>query len=152
VSTFSDALPIYNEFAANLNRSYVSEDTVYFEYDGLSNRTTAHTMDDSTVAKTCTLTRSGSFISNLYSAEFWSLSVFERRLSIDKVDTTCARFDEEMEKELLINTTISALALNKRFGVVNGTETRTFNVCQFKNKLAFFLFPTVFPSGLVYQS
>jgi hypothetical protein len=44
-----------------------------------------------------------------------------------------------MAKELLINTTISAVALNKRFGVVDGTETRAFNVYRFKNKLAFFV-------------
>ena len=45
----------------------------------------------------------------------------------------------KMAKKLLINTTISALALDKRFGIVNGTETLTFNVYRFKNKLAFFI-------------
>ncbi|KAI4932336.1 uncharacterized protein J4E92_004238 [Alternaria infectoria] len=44
-----------------------------------------------------------------------------------------------MANELLINTTISALALNQRFDTVNGTETRTFNIYRFENKLAFFL-------------
>ncbi|KAI4705081.1 hypothetical protein J4E89_009375 [Alternaria sp. Ai002NY15] len=44
-----------------------------------------------------------------------------------------------MANELLINTTISALALNQRFDIVNGTETRTFNIYRFENKLAFFL-------------
>ncbi|KAI4659434.1 uncharacterized protein J4E78_005862 [Alternaria triticimaculans] len=48
-------------------------------------------------------------------------------------------FDPDMANELLINTTISALALNERFDTVNGTETRTFNVYRFENKLAFFL-------------
>lgn len=38
-----------------------------------------------------------------------------------------------------INTTISALALNKRFKIVKGTETLNFNAYHFENKLAFFL-------------
>jgi hypothetical protein len=63
------------------------------------------------------------------------LLIFERRLPSKK----CTKFNTGMEKELLINTTISALSLNKRFDVVNGTELRTFNIYRFRNKLAFFL-------------
>lgn len=136
---FSDALSIYNEFAANLNRSYVTEDIVAFDYDVLSNRMTAHTLDNDTIVETCTLSPRGSFPLGIGSPEIWPLSVFERRLSINEMDHSCARFDEKMANELLINTTISALALNKRFRVVNGTETRAFNVYRFKNKLAFFI-------------
>ncbi|CAN9354876.1 unnamed protein product [Alternaria alternata] len=44
-----------------------------------------------------------------------------------------------MANELLINTTISALSLNQRFDIVNGTETLNFNAYHFENKLAFFL-------------
>ncbi|CAN9324505.1 unnamed protein product [Alternaria alternata] len=44
-----------------------------------------------------------------------------------------------MANELLINTTISALALNQRFDMVNGTETLNFNAYHFENKLDFFL-------------
>jgi hypothetical protein len=136
---FSDALSIYNEFAANLNRSFVTEDIVAFDYDVLSNRTTAHALDNDTIVETCTLNPRGSFPLGIGSPEIWPLSVFERRFFIDDIDEGCALFDEEMAKELLINTTISAVALNKRFGVVDGTETRAFNVYRFKNKLAFFV-------------
>ena len=137
---FSDALSIYNEFAANLNRSFVTEHAFFFDYDVLSNRTTAHALDNDTIVETCTLSSRGTFPRYIGSfPEIWPLSVFERRLSRDETDITCAQFDEEMAKELLINTTISALALNKRFKVVNGTETRAFNVYRFKNKLAFFI-------------
>jgi len=69
----------------------------------------------------------------------WPFGVFEQRLhDIDEMND-CPAFDPDMANELLINTTISALALNQRFDIVNGTETRTFNVYRFENKLAFFL-------------
>ena len=133
----SDALSIYNEFANNLNRSYVTEaaSTVY-NYD-LSNTTTAHTLDNGTILETCSISPSTYTYTTLNSPDIWPLSVFERRLGGGNV--MCPKFDADMANELLINTTISVMALNTRFGIVNGTETRASNVYRFENKLAFFL-------------
>ena len=136
---FSDALSIYNEFAANLNRSYIHELSVLFEYDNSSSGTTAHTLDNDTIVETCTLRAELEPSPQTVDLEVWPLSVFERRTDSQVISTGLPRFDVKMAKKLLINTTISALALDKRFGIVNGTETLTFNVYRFKNKLAFFI-------------
>jgi hypothetical protein len=71
--------------------------------------------------------------------EIWPMGVFEQRLHKGGDYRECPAFDPDMANELLINTTISALALNQRFDMVNGTETLNFNAYRFENKLAFFL-------------
>jgi hypothetical protein len=48
-------------------------------------------------------------------------------------------FDTKLDTELLENTTISTLSMNERFDTVNGTESRSFNIYHFQNKLVFFL-------------
>lgn len=136
---FSDALSIYNEFAANLNSSYFLTQSARFWYVNSGRRSATHTLSNGTIVETCTLRAELLHRNEQTPLEVWPLSVFERRLTHQNVKLGCSRFDVEMAKELLINTTISALALNKRFRVVNGTEMRTFNVYQFKNRLAFFI-------------
>ncbi|KAI4684062.1 hypothetical protein J4E81_009225 [Alternaria sp. BMP 2799] len=108
----------------------------------MSNNTKPYTTENGTIVETCVLeAQSLSFYTKPSgtSPSIWPLGVFEQRLHDIKQSYDCPAFDPEMANELLINTTISALALNQRFDTVNGTETRTFNIYRFENKLAFFL-------------
>ncbi|KAI4607625.1 hypothetical protein J4E83_009522 [Alternaria metachromatica] len=109
----------------------------------MSSDTRPYTIENGSVVETCVLeTQPG--IKTVatptdLSREIWPLGVFEQRLHNVHRSYGCPAFDPDMANELLINTTISALALNQRFDTVNGTETRTFNIYRFENKLAFFL-------------
>ncbi|KAL1794596.1 hypothetical protein ACET3X_006412 [Alternaria dauci] len=136
----SDAVRIYDDFAMNLNQSGSNFLINRFNHSGISNATTPYTTINGTVEETCVLESELlpgiGVASSLH--DIWPLSVFEQRLP-RKVDDGCTLFDPDMANELLINTTISALSLNQRFDMVNGTETRSFNVYRFENKLAFFL-------------
>jgi hypothetical protein len=134
---FSDALSVYKEFAVNLNASYVKERVSTFDY--VASRSTAYTLSNGTTVESCTLKKTSDFFSEDYFPEIWPLSVFERRLPSLSDTVRSSKFDANMANELLINTTISTMALNKRYGLVNGTEMRTFNIYRFKNNLAFFL-------------
>ena len=132
---------IYQDFAWNLNQSGTSFEGSLFEFPSMSNDTKPYTTESGTVVETCVLKAEPSGISqasNSATKEIWPLGVFEQRLHKGVVDD-CPAFDHDMAKDLLINTTISALALNQRFDIVNGTETRGFNAYRFVNKLAFFL-------------
>ncbi|KAI4680744.1 uncharacterized protein J4E84_007884 [Alternaria hordeiaustralica] len=106
----------------------------------MSNETKPYTTGNGTVVETCVLEAEGSSAGDTgVSDAIWDLGVFEQRLHDIDLSYDCPAFDPDMANELLINTTISALALNQRFDIVNGTETRTFNIYRFENKLAFFL-------------
>jgi hypothetical protein len=137
---FSDALSIYNEFAASLNVSFNKQRKSKFPYDSASTRSAAYTLRNGTIVETCTLQQiNSSLYRDDHPPELWPLSVFERRLPANPDNTPVSKFDVEMANELLINTTISTMALGRRWGIANGTGTRTFNIFRFKNKLAFFL-------------
>ncbi|KAI4633708.1 uncharacterized protein J4E87_000872 [Alternaria ethzedia] len=106
----------------------------------MSNETKPYTTGNGTVVETCVLEAEGSSAGDTgVSDAIWDLGVFEQRLHDIDLSYDCPAFDPDMANELLINTTISALALNQRFDTVNGTETRTFNIYRFENKLVFFL-------------
>ena len=142
----SDAMMIYRDFARNLNQS----GSYFFQSDfdnGMSNETTPYTNENGTVVETCVLKVSSFELGENgwtpfvkpQPTEIWPLGVFEQRLHEGGKRYQCPAFDLDMANELLINTTISALALNQRFDTVNGTETLNFNTYRFENKLAFFL-------------
>jgi hypothetical protein len=143
----SDTVNIYQDFAWNLNQSGTEFLSRLFEYPNMSSETKPYATENGTIVETCVLesdpilTRKASS----YSHEVWPLGVFEQRLHERDRTYEFPAFDSAMANELLINTTISALSLNQRFDAVNGTETRTFNVYRFENKLAFFL-----PYGLLF--
>jgi hypothetical protein len=138
---FSDAIMIYEDFVGNLNRSGTTFPSFEFEYPSMSNETKPYEKPDGTVVETCVL-EGKTWVENRTvgsAQDIWPLSVFEQRLHERGVSYECPAFDPHMANESLINTTISALALNQRFDMVNGTETRGFNAYHFENKLAFFL-------------
>jgi hypothetical protein len=137
----SDAVAIYQDFAQNLNLSGTIWKSSKFEYPSISNDTEPYTAKNGTVVETCVLEAELMHLSmSDYSPkEIWPFSVFEQRIPKSELYSGCPAFDPDMANELLINTTISALALNQRFDLVNGTETRNFNAYHFENKLALFL-------------
>ncbi|CAN9375590.1 unnamed protein product [Alternaria alternata] len=137
----SNALVIYRDFSLNLNQSgtgFVRND---FEWPSMSNETKLYKDENDTVVETCVLeavlTDETDFTNS--SQDIWPLGVFERRLHPQDMYYSCPAFDPDMANELLINTTISALSLNQRFDMVNGTETRGFNAYRFENKLTLIL-------------
>jgi len=137
----SDTISIYKEFARSLHQSGVEFSASYYDFSSMSNDGKPYTTENGTVVETCVL-ETDELSSPKHSDNsqgIWPLSVFEQRLHERYIDYPCPAFDPVMANELLINTTISALALNERFDIVNGTETRTFNIYRFENKLAFFL-------------
>jgi hypothetical protein len=69
-----------------------------------------------------------------HTPDLWPLSVLEKRLPINK-KLAVSPFDPEIANDLLINTTIPALSMNERFDILNGTESRTFNIYRFEKKL-----------------
>jgi len=138
-SQLSDAVALYADFASNLNRSNRSPLSAGFFFPNSSELPRPYHLGNGVLVESCGLNYSQGFMS--YSLdlppEIWPLSVFERRLGPRHILSPA--FDTGMARELLVNTTISALSMNERFDVVNGTETRNFNVYHFQNKLAFFL-------------
>ncbi|CAN9333112.1 unnamed protein product [Alternaria alternata] len=115
----SDAVLTYRSFASNLNRSGTEYQGKDFSYPSMSEETEPYTTENGTVVETQYLA--------------------PRCVSAATQDTKSPTFDPDMANELLINTTISALALNQRFDMVNGTETLNFNAYRFENKLALIL-------------
>ncbi|CAI9625364.1 unnamed protein product [Alternaria burnsii] len=134
----SDAISTYQSFASNLNRSGIRYQSQVFSYPSMLEGTEPYTTENDTVVETCVLEgKNLSFLRMTNALDgIWLLSVFQRRL---REEGEGLNFDPDMANELLINTTISALALNKRFDMVNGTETRGFNAYRFENKLALIL-------------
>jgi len=137
----SDAMLIYQHFAMGLNQSGNTFEASTFDYPSMLIGTKPYTTENGTVVETCVLEAVPMGIVRVPGPwqGIWPFGVFEQRLHENGIDYDCPAFDPDMANELLINTTISALALNQRFDIVNGTETRTFNVYRFENKLAFFL-------------
>jgi len=140
----SDGVQIYEDFAQIFHQFSTDFRAIEFEFPSMSNETKPYTTENGTVVETCILESKPVSISPVGgerspSYELWAVGVFEQRIQETPLYGTCPAFDPDMANELLINTTISALALNQRFDTVNGTETRTFNVYRFENKLAFFL-------------
>jgi hypothetical protein len=140
---FSDALTIYDYFASILNTTSATYRNETFIYSNISTRAEPYLTSNNTTVETCVLNAGVSVYAgnkNPLNEEdnIWPLSVFARRPTFER-SPSCRSFDPEVAKELLINTTISALALNKRFNTVNGTESRSFNAYRFQRKLGFFL-------------
>ena len=137
---FSDGMAIYGNFVGNLNRSYRATSRAFFEYPDPSENATNYTSSNDTVSNSCLLNPTMTLLNDdkAPGLELWPLSVFERRLAPIAYNS-CPSFDPDMAKELLANTTISALSSSEIFDTVNGTEARPFNVYRFQNKLIFFL-------------
>lgn len=135
----SDALQIYHDFADNINRSDSMDWQFSFMYPNASDKPESYTTSNGTIVDTCTLPVMGSVGIPRGKSDIWPLSVFELRNPVTDLWEECPQYDVEMAKELLLNSTVSALSLNRRFDMVDGTTSRTFNVYRFQNKLAFFL-------------
>jgi hypothetical protein len=131
----SDALTIYDDFAMNFNKSFKVSEKMSFYYPESSEGPKSYIAENGTTVDTCTMrwVTSSSLVTNENELEIWPLSIFEYLRSREE------SFNVDMAKELLINSTISALSLNKRFDTVAGTTSRAFSVYRFRNKLAFFL-------------
>jgi hypothetical protein len=146
---FSDAVAVYADFAFNLNVSLRGIRNMFFQYPNSSETEQPYTLDDGTVVQTCPLKYNHYTSSNPSDShlEIWPLSVFQRQLwdgtrtkpNVNGPNFNGPSFDPEMAKELLMNTTISIISLDERLDVVNGTESRSFNIYHFENKLIFFL-------------
>jgi hypothetical protein len=137
----SDAVAIYDDFAAKFSRTRTPFAYTEFRYPSMPNETKPYTTEDGTVIETCVL-EGYTWVQNRTidnEQEIWPLSVFEQRFHERRLSYECPAFDPHMANELLINTTISALALNQRFDIVNGKETLNFNAYHFENKLALIL-------------
>ncbi|KAJ8119064.1 hypothetical protein OPT61_g81 [Boeremia exigua] len=141
---FSDALTVFGDFARNLNKSFATSARVEFESPtiGLVETATPYITANGTTTMTCVL-HSARFSVSIYAfdigPEIWPMSVFERRPVRPTIYPGGSNFDFDKARDLLFNSTISMLALNRRFEVVNGTAERLFNVYRFQNKLAFYL-------------
>ncbi|KAH7406408.1 hypothetical protein DE146DRAFT_647407 [Phaeosphaeria sp. MPI-PUGE-AT-0046c] len=136
----SDAISVYVDFANNLNRSrslLLSDSTTeIYKYSKLGD---SYGLPNGSIIQTCK-SKGSIDLGPTRDQGLWALSVFSRRMpSNTAIIGAGPFFDPPIAKDLLINTTISALSLNERFDTVNGTETRDFNVYRFENKLAFFL-------------
>jgi hypothetical protein len=138
---FSDAITFYQSFASNLNKSETYNQGNTFASPRGHQATKPRVIENGTVVQTCSLQSSSNILQPFLFDRFeiWPLSVFERRLPQDQFASPVSKFDPKIATDLLINTTISALTLNDRFDIVNGTESRNFNVYRFEHKLAFFL-------------
>lgn len=144
----SDALSIYEKFALKLNQSFTSIAYQGFNFTNITRSSSDFATKNGTVVETCLLDQSQDGRTDTFreehespsALEIWPLSVFERRPDPKRAFAgTCAYFDSEMAKELLINSTISTLSRNRVFNVVEGTTTRTFNIYRFRDKVAFFV-------------
>jgi hypothetical protein len=108
---FSDAIAVHTEFATNLNVSLSSVDEWELQYPNASETAEAYTLDDGFVVQTCLLrpsswTKTSTEINKTGPPEIWPLSVFQHRLVANKDYSEIApKFDPEMAKELLVNTT-----------------------------------------------
>jgi hypothetical protein len=134
----SDAMIVYDEMSKALGRSENYNNSVWFDYRVPYERDIYRNAGNDTPVETCLLKvrNFGSRTSKSESPEVWPFTVFQRRLGYSE---HAPSFDVQMANEVLLNTTISMLSLNKRFGIVNGTTSRTVNIYRFQGKLAFFL-------------
>ncbi|KAG9197012.1 hypothetical protein G6514_002538 [Epicoccum nigrum] len=139
---FADALHVYDEFASNLNKSSQYNRWFDLDYDKATKYGEPYVLKNGTAINTCQIEK---YEQGRKSSEsdIWPLSVFERRLnrSIDEIrwDRSTTLFSPEIANELLINSTINMLSLNKHYGMVDGTVSRAYNVYRFRNRRAFFL-------------
>jgi hypothetical protein len=138
---FSDAIILYRDFAYNLKKSKTYTQNETFASPKKDQTAQPRVLDNGTTVQACPLQISIMHMQPFPVDQFeiWPLSVFERRLPKDDPLSQASKFDPKMATELLINTTISALTLNDRFDIVNGTELRSFNIYRFEHKLTFFL-------------
>jgi hypothetical protein len=131
---------VYDRFASLLDIANDNTEERSFNTPKYTETSTPYKLDNGTIVDTCLLDWDLSSLGKTgQPSAFWLLSVFYRRIYDTIGVQDHVTFDPEMANELLINTTISALALNKRFDIVNGTESHTFNIYRFQDKLVFFL-------------
>jgi hypothetical protein len=137
---FSDAFTLYRNFAWNLNMSETLTTVVNFKFPKQHQTTQSQILDNGTVVQTCSLQIPINTLQQTYGgSEIWRLSMFERRLYRDDNSSWTSNFHPKLTTELLINTAISALTLNDRFDIVNGTGSRNFNIYHFQHRLTCFL-------------
>jgi hypothetical protein len=131
-------MTVYDELSQALGKTETYENRVKVKYNIAQTIEMYQNASMATPIMTCALkaTFSQSLSSDSSESEVWPLTVFPRRLG--KTGEAPA-FDVQLANEVLLNTTISMLSLNRRFGIVNGTTSRTVNIYQFWGKLAFFL-------------
>jgi hypothetical protein len=134
----SDAMTVYDELSQALGKTETYENRVKVEYKIAQTIEMYQNASMSTPMMTCALKATFPPFpsSNSSKYEVWPLTVFPRRLG---ETGEAPAFDVQLANEVLLNTTISMLLLNRRFDVVNGTTSRTVNIYQFRGKLAFFL-------------
>ena len=135
---------IYDDFARSFDQLGTTFKSIRVQNFSTTNEKMPYTIGNGTVVEACVL--EGDTWTQMTPVggasplqEIWQLGIFEQRIHGGVTGHSCPAFDADMANELLINTTISALALNKRFKIVKGTETLSFNAYHFENKLAFFL-------------
>jgi hypothetical protein len=135
----SDAATMYDRFAALFNQADDIRKDMRFATPNYKESSTPYKLDNGTIVDTCLLEWGASITGHSEKewSSLWGLSVFEQRLHKNYDERPS--FDPKIANELLINITISALSLNERFDMVNGTESQTFNIYHFQNKLIFFL-------------
>jgi hypothetical protein len=139
---FSDAVAVYADSAFNLNVSPSTfKQIVFLRYPNSSQTATPYTLNDGTVDQMCSLKLSSRTGSGGFHGlpELWPLSVFEQRLSAPFWNEHDPKFDSELAKELLVNTTISVLLSKECLSFPDGTLSRSFNMYHFENKLIFIL-------------
>jgi hypothetical protein len=137
---FSNVVALYADFAKNLGRSPTTFSGNIFAHPYNSQTTQPYTLENGTIVQACQLnSQTGLQLARkIEPSDIWPLSVFERRLRTFQ-SYAAPMFDPGMATELLANTTISALSYSERFDIVDGIETRNYNIYRFKHKLAFFL-------------
>ncbi|RYN20531.1 hypothetical protein AA0112_g10684 [Alternaria arborescens] len=140
----SDAALIYDDFARSFDQFGTTFKSYQIQNFSTTNVKMPYTIGNGTVVEACVLEGNTSGQTTPVGGEnllqeIWQLGVFEQRIHGGEMGHACPAFDSDMANELLINITISALALNKRFKIVKGTETLNFNAYRFENKLVLIL-------------
>jgi hypothetical protein len=127
----SDAMTVYDELSQALGKTETYENRVKIEYNTAQTIEMYQNASMSTPMMTCALKATFPPFpsSNSSKYEVWPLTVFPRRLG---ETGEAPAFDVQLANEVLLNTTISMLLLNRRFGIVNGTTSRTVNIYQFR--------------------
>jgi hypothetical protein len=143
---FTDAFTMYNAFASMLSLNSSTDSTLKFT--DMVTPSGLYTLPNGTVVETCELKAGGTTFTNKgypevmkdstrVDRDLWDSSIFGRRNPTG--NKYRIKFDPELMNDVLVKTTISALSLNERFDMVDGTETRAFNIYRFQRKLPFFL-------------
>jgi hypothetical protein len=145
----TNALSIYDSFVQSLLFTIQADVALHLPLNGTTKAGTS-TLPNGTAINECRLDlaihrfRRPQF--QYAWAVFWDLTIFGRRTpSSDLVNSTEGFalnhpiIDPFMLKDSLANATISALSLDRRYQMENGTTMETVNVYRFEHKSKFFL-------------